>query len=116
MARSNEEVIKILFEIYKDEFGSKKNQRYLIDKGDLRTLFGFSRLEQSRLDSLSEDAYEEDMLIIDLGQISIGNMVAIIKTNTVERWRSVPKKIVQKYIGTRVRKHQNLDEDDDDED
>lgn len=115
MARSNEEVIKILFEIYKDEFGSKRNQRYLIDKADLRTIFGFSRLEQSRLDSLSEDAYEEDMLIIDLGQISIGNMVAVIKTNTVERWRSVPKKTVQKYIGTKVRDHHQEEDDDDDD-
>lgn len=97
MARTDEQVAGILEELYKTEFGGKTGQRYLISWADIRTLYGFERLFLSRFDRLGEVAMAKRLYLLDLGEGAAGHMVAVVKTRTVDRWRRVPKKIIDQY-------------------
>lgn len=97
MARSDADVVDILLEIYAAEFGGKSGQRYLIRWSDLRTLYGFRRLFSSRFGRLQELAAASGLYLWDLGEGDHGYMIAVVKMRTVDRWRRVPKRIIEEY-------------------
>lgn len=97
MPRSDDEVIRVLLELYAEAYGGKANQRYLIGWGDLRSLYGTYKLDYSRFNRLAEAAQEKDLYLIDLPEGENGHLVAVIKSRTVDRWRRVPRKIIEKY-------------------
>jgi hypothetical protein len=97
MPRTDDDVIQVLLELYADAYGGKEDQRFLIAWGDLRSVYGCHKLGYSRFDRLAEAAIEQGLYIIDLRDGENGHLVAVIKTRTVDRWRRVPRKLVEKY-------------------
>lgn len=97
MARSDEEMVDTLLELYEAEFAGKSGQRYLIEWRDLRSLYGLEKLFFSRFERLREAAAGRGLYLWDLGEGEGGRMVTIIKIATVDRWRRVPKKIIREY-------------------
>lgn len=97
MARTDEEVIQVLRDIYAEKFGGKAGQRFLISWGDLRSVYGFRKLFTSRFLQLSEAAHGKRFYLWDLGEGESGHLIAVIKTGTIDRWRRVPKKILEAY-------------------
>ena len=68
MARTDEEVARILTEIYSTKFAGKQNQRFLISWSDIRSIYGFERLFPSRFDLLKEAAVRRRLYLWDLGE------------------------------------------------
>jgi hypothetical protein len=97
MARTDEEVASILREIYDMEFGGKERQRFLIQRAEIRAIYGFGKLTGSRLESLTEACMPKRLYLLDLGEGEKGHMIAVVKTRTVDRWRRVPKRIIDQY-------------------
>jgi hypothetical protein len=97
MARTDEQVASILRDIYNTEFGGKARQRFLISWGDIRAIYGFGRLEMSRFERLAEAGIGKRLYVIDLGEGENGHMVAILRMRTADRWRRVPKRIIDEF-------------------
>lgn len=97
MPRTNEEVIQVLREMYAERFGGKIGQRFLISWSDLRTIYGFRKLVYSRFYQLAEAGFQNRLYLWDLGEGENGHLIAVIRTGTIDRWRRVPKKIVEQY-------------------
>lgn len=97
MAKTDDQVIADLKEIYRSEFGGKVGQRFLIGWADIRALYGFGRFTMSRFASLSEAGMRKRLYLLDLGEGEGGHTVAVIKTRTVDRWRRVPKRVIDQY-------------------
>ena len=112
MPRSDEEVATILSNIYNAEFGGKKKQRFLISWSDIRALYGFGKLTQSRFGKLDEASLQKGLYTLDLGEGEGGHMVAIVTVRTVDRWRRVTKKIIDDY---RLPVTSGLDNEEDDD-
>ena len=111
MARTDNEVIEVLKEIYAESFGGKSRQRFLISWSDLRMIYGFGKLFQSRFDQLSEAAYRKNLYLWDLGEGESGHLIAVIRSRTIDRWRRVPKKIAETYY-TPPQDESDTEEDD----
>ncbi len=111
VARTDDEVVTILREIYNREFGGKERQRFLISWADLRAIYGFGKLFESRFQSLVEAGIKRRLYLLDLGQGESGRLVAVIRTRTVDRWRRAPKKIIDEY---RLPPDDDADEGEDD--
>jgi hypothetical protein len=97
MARTDEEVVDILLELYADNFGGKEGQRFLISWEGIRSIYGFEKLFYSRLNQLEEAAVKKRLCLWDLGVGVNGHFIAVIKARTVDRWRRVPKRIIESY-------------------
>jgi len=97
MPRSDDEVIRVLMDLYAEAYGGKEDQRYLIAWGDLRSVYGFHKLDPSYFTRLAAAAIEKDIYLFDLRDGENGHFVAVIKSRTVDRWRRVPRKIIEKY-------------------
>ena len=97
MARTDDEVIDELRSIYHEEFAGKANQRFLISWADLRSLYGFGRLENSRFERLATRAYDRGAYLFDLGEGESGHMVAVVTRKTVDRWRKVPRNVIRRH-------------------
>ena len=95
--RSNEEVVGILLKLYLADYGGKTNQRFTIDREDLRRIYGFNRLFESRVDALRDEAAQMGLLLIDVGQTDTGARLAFIKTKTAATWRKVPRRTVESF-------------------
>ncbi|MDS0121119.1 hypothetical protein, partial [Enterobacter hormaechei] len=76
----------------------KQGQRFLISSNEIRELYGFGKLFESRIDKLVESAFDSGLYLFDLGESERGRLIAVIKSGTVNRWRRVPKKITEQYI------------------
>lgn len=98
MACTDEEVVKKLLHIYKDKFAGKQGQRFLISSNEIRSLYGFGKLFESRMGKLSEAAFESGLYLFDLGEGERGRLIAVVKSGTANRWRRVPKKIIEQYV------------------
>ena len=98
MARTDDDVIDELRRIYRETFAGKTNQRFLISWADLRSLYGFGRLESGRFERLAARAYERGAYLIDLGESENGHMVAVVTRKTVNRWRKVPRNIMRNHL------------------
>ena len=98
MARTDDEVIEELRSIYREDFAGKENQRFLISWSDLRSLYGFRRLENGRFERLAMRAYERGAYLIDLGESENGHMVAVVTRKTVDRWRKVPRSVIRDHL------------------
>jgi hypothetical protein len=99
MARTDEQVVDVLRDIYNAEFAGKNRQRFLVSWSDLRTIYGFGRLTNSRFESLAEAAIRRRLYLLDLGDGEHGHMIVVIRARTVNRWRRVPKRIIEEYRG-----------------
>ena len=97
MARTDDQVVGILLEIYDATFGGKSGQRYLIRWSDLRSLYGFRKLFVSRFARLREAAAGQGLYLWELGEGDSGYMIAVVKMRTVDRWRRVPKRTIDEY-------------------
>lgn len=97
MARTEDEVVQILIDLYAEDFGGKRGQRYLISWGDIRSIYGFARLFETRFSQLVEAAVRRRLYLWDLGEGENGRLVAVARMRTVDRWRRVPKRIIQAY-------------------
>jgi hypothetical protein len=97
MARTDEQVASVLLDIYNTEFAGKERQRFLISWADIRTIYGFGRLTMSRFETLAEAGLQKRLYLLDLGEGENGHLVAVVKTRTVNRWRRVPKRIIDQY-------------------
>lgn len=98
MTRTDDEVINELKAIYSESFGGKERQRFLLSWADLRGLYGFDRLFETRFARLAERASERGLYLFDLGEGANGHMVAILRRSTVDRWRRAPRKIVAEHL------------------
>jgi len=112
MARTDDEVVSILRDIYNSDFAGKERQRFLILWADLRALYGFGRLTMSRFGLLAEAAMRRRFYLLDLGEGESGHLVAVVRTRTVDRWRRVPKRIIDQY---RIPPDDDTDTEDDSE-
>lgn len=97
MTRSDREVVDQLLELYDESYSGKEGQRFLISREDLRSLYGFRRLFDSRVVRLIEEAAVSGLFLWDLGQGEKGYLIAVIKISTVERWRKVPRKVIEEH-------------------
>jgi hypothetical protein len=97
MARTDKQVVQILLKLYEENFGGKSSQRFLISWADLRDIYGRENLLPSRFDQLRETACEKRLYLWDLGEGERGHIVAVIKSDTVDRWRRVPKQVARTY-------------------
>jgi hypothetical protein len=97
VARSDDDVVQKLLELYREAFGGKQNQRFLIAWSDLRSLYGFRKLFESRFARLAERATDSGLYVWDLGEGENGHFVAVIKVRTVDRWRKIPKRIIDEH-------------------
>ena len=97
MSKTNEEVADILLKLYDDSFGGAEKQRYLISWGDLKNIYGLKKLFNSRLNELIEAASNKKLYLFDLGEGDKGHLIGVIKIQTVDRWRRVPRKIIDSY-------------------
>jgi hypothetical protein len=97
MARTDAEVITVLHGIYAEEFGGKERQRFLISWADIRAIYGFGKLFESRFYALAEAGIKRRLYLLDLGEGESGRLVAVVKMRTVDRWRRVPKKVIDQY-------------------
>lgn len=111
MPRTDDEVITVLREIYNSTFGGKQRQRFLISWADLRGIYGFGKLFESRFQALAEAGIKRRLYLFDLGEGESGRLVAVLRTRTVDRWRRVTKKIVDEH---RLPSDDDTDSDDDD--
>ena len=98
MARTDDEVIDELRSIYREAFAGKANQRFLIAWADLRSLYGFGRLENSRFERLAARIYERGAYLFDLGEGENGHLVALAPRKTVDRWRKVPRNVIRNHL------------------
>lgn len=113
MARSDDEVIQELLELYGEAFGGKEGARFLIAWGDLRSLYGFRKLFESRFGRLAELAADSGLYLWDLGEGENGHLVAVVKISTIDRWRKVPKKIIEVHKAPPADGNEEEAEDDD---
>lgn len=97
MPRTEEEVVDILLELYEDKFGGKEGQRFLISWEGIRSIYGFIKLFYSRFNLLEEAAINKKLYLWDLGEGENGHWIAVIRSRTVDRWRRVPKRIIENY-------------------
>jgi len=97
MPRTDEEVVDILLELYADNFGGKERQRFLISWEGIRSIYGFGKLFYSRFNRLAETASTKRLYLWDLGVGDNRHLIAVIKERTVDRWRRVPKRIIENY-------------------
>lgn len=111
MPRTDDEVARILQDIYVEEFGGRSAHRFVLTWGDLRAIYGYRKLRDSRFDRLSEAASYKGIYVIDLGEGENGHLALIIRIGTVDRWRRVPKRIIEQY---RMPLEDGTDEADDD--
>ena len=95
--RSNEEVVDILINLYAEKFGGTEKQRYLISWADIRNIYGLKKLYNIRFNQLVEAASNKKLYLWDLGEGDNGRLIGVIKIKTVDRWRRVPKKIIDNY-------------------
>ena len=51
--KTDSQVAGILSDLYDEEFAGKSGQRYVMAWSDLRSIYGFAKLFQSRFDSLA---------------------------------------------------------------
>jgi hypothetical protein len=96
--RTDAEVADILNQLYLENFGGKTNQRFQMRKRDLREIYPIGRIEDGKLEKLNTAAQAVGLYVFDLGMVDDDKMVGIIKTNTVDRWRTVPRKLVKSYL------------------
>lgn len=113
MARTDRQVVEVLSKLYAENFGGKNGGRLIIRWGDLRGIYGFSRLFESRFLQLVQCASNR-FYLWDLGEAEPGHLVAVIKISTVDRWRRVPEKIAKEYRLSPDDNEENSLEDDDD--
>ena len=93
MTRSDLEVAEILNELYSKKFGGKTEARYLITWADIRVIYGFGKLFSSRFELLKEAAMLKGLYLFNLEDGDI----AVIRIKTVDRYRKVPKHIIDTY-------------------
>lgn len=108
--RTDDEVIAVLAALYDAEFAGKAGQRFLLSWADLRAIYGYGNLYETRFQLLVEAASRRRFYLFDLGQTDDGRMIAVIRKRTVNRWRRVPRKIVDDY-----RRADDADNDGEDE-
>jgi hypothetical protein len=97
MARTDTEVIDVLNQLYDESFAGKEGQRFVLAWSDLRAIYGFRKLFSSRFHGLAQAATDHGLYLWDLGEGESGHLVAVIKVNTVDRWRRVPRRVVDRY-------------------
>lgn len=97
MARTDDEVVEVLRAIYDAEFGGKERQRFLISWADLLAIYGCRNLFLSRFQALVEAGTKQQIYLFDLGQHESAHLVAVVRARTVDRWRRVPRRIIEEY-------------------
>jgi hypothetical protein len=113
MSRTDAEVIAELKGLYRENFGGKENQRFLIMWSDLRSLYGFRKLFETRFARLAELAADANLYLWDLGEGETGRWIAVVRAKTADRWRRVPKKIMLTHKAPVVEDDEaDADEDD----
>lgn len=98
LIRNNTDMIAELDEIYNTSFGGKERGRFRISWADLRGIRGGSRLEDGPFQSLCDDAKAAGYYLHYLGNVDGEDMIAVTKTRTVNRWRRVPKRVVNPHL------------------
>ncbi len=91
--RTEDEVIDILRGLYNEEFGGKVRQRFRLSWADLRVIYGTTKLFRSRFESLKERAFERGLYVWN----PIEDDIVVVRRSNVERWRRVPKRIIEEY-------------------
>ena len=88
-----QEVAKFLDELYDKPFGGKERARMKISRASLRELSNRRRLEDSFLKQLSEAAFENGLIIVDLD-----DYFGVVRAHTMGRYRSVTKTVVNEFL------------------
>jgi hypothetical protein len=115
VARTDDQVITELRTIYREQFAGKERARYLISWADLRSLYGFEKLYNSRFEQLAERAVERGLYLFDLGQGDKGHMVAVLLRSTADRWRRASKIVIQDHLPPPSSNGDGEDDEDDED-
>jgi len=94
-----EEVAQFLRKIYDTSFGGKERGRYRISRKELSELSGRKRLEYSIIDKIVDEAYEVDLVVIDLG-----DYFAVVESDVMLNYRKSPRELVKKLLEEKKQK------------
>ena len=98
MNRAPEEIAKILKALYDRPFGGKDRGRYKISRRRLRRLSGRKRLEDTILQRIIDEAYEQGLIMMDLG-----DDFAVVEESVMQNYRTVPLPVLSQYVETQTR-------------
>lgn len=87
--RSCDEVVEILWGLHRKQFAGKSEGRYRISRAGLRAITGRRRMEDSFIEEIINEAFEQDLIIVELE-----DEFAVIKRSILEGYRNVPKRVI----------------------
>jgi len=110
--KNAEDMLYILLDIYRKEFGGKKKCRYQISRSQFRRLAGRRKLRDAFIEEVAEQCLENGLLLI-----IFEDNIAVIRTSVVRKYRSVPMDIIESVIEEEDidEFEKNMIEEDDDE-
>ena len=88
-----QQVAEYLVEIYEMPFGGEKRGRMKITRAVLRELSKRGRLEDTFLNGLTTEMFEEGFMFIDLDEYFV-----VIQSKVTQRYRSVSKNVVNQLL------------------
>ena len=94
MVRTDEQVATELEMLYHEQFAGRKNQRFLISWSDLCALYGCKVFTRFRLKQLIAASSDRSLRVLDVQD----GVAAVIPMGTVDRWRRVPRRVVQAHL------------------
>lgn len=86
-------VVELLAKIYEQEFGGKERGRFKIARSSLRRLTGRKRLDDQALKDITDAAFEEGYVLIDLG-----DYFAVVEEAVMLNYRPVPKSVLAQAL------------------
>jgi hypothetical protein len=90
--RPPEDIATTLKALYDHPFGGKDRGRYKISRRRLRRLSGRKRLEDNIVKEIIDEAYEQGLIMMDLGDDFV-----VIEETVMQNYRTVPLPVLSKY-------------------
>lgn len=103
--KSPVEMAALIKKIYEMEFGGKERGRFKISGSNFRQLSQRTRLEESTIQKIMNEALEQGFIVTDLG-----DYFSVVEHKVMMNYRPVPKSILKEFI-----KDADLIESDEDE-
>ncbi len=82
-----------LCDLFYDEFGGKQRGRFQLSRDELKAIAGVQRMNETRLKYIYTDLMNDHSILM----IEIGSDYFFVELNKVTSWRSISKKMLNKY-------------------
>jgi len=92
--KSAKQVAEIIEDIFKEKFGGKDKGRFQLSRSHFRKLLGRKNLRDAFIEEVADECLERGYILI-----VIEDIIAVIEENVVLNYRSVPKSIINLYVG-----------------